>query len=373
MPHRWREQYTKGWGVESHNRGSLGKELDPQERQGTSVGEGRRGEEGPAAIEYSLHPSEHACPPANREQCYPVHTPSPTLVPDLRLPAILEGWPHHLQEVNHLRGFPHPGLPTLWRGYILTEQHPAPPAPWKSSAAQKRQRKLCQATGSLPPSCWAVLPVPAAQSAPLSPSGPASRSHLQEVLHSRGAVAQHHQPPGRALWPRSTRARPAGQQEVCLHRGAPASSGCPGEVLLCLPAACLATPALGRCCTPMEQLPITACPLEELHSPEMPEQALPSTGRLPPSWCGPASPTFPQEVLLCFTVTLLAPPPPSGNALLPQRRPANTASPWETLHSNARANTARPRRVHLHQEKENNKQDEEAQKPFPVKPTGELT
>ena len=35
-----------------------------------------------------------------------------------------------------------------------------------------------------------------------------------------------------------------------------------------------------------------------------------------------------------------------------------------------KANTAQPRRVQLHQEKENNKQDEEAEKPPPVKPTG---
>ena len=31
-PSWWREQYAKGWGVESHIRGNLGKELDLQER-----------------------------------------------------------------------------------------------------------------------------------------------------------------------------------------------------------------------------------------------------------------------------------------------------------------------------------------------------
>ena len=36
-----REQYAKGWEVESHIRGNLEKELDLEERQGTSVGEGR--------------------------------------------------------------------------------------------------------------------------------------------------------------------------------------------------------------------------------------------------------------------------------------------------------------------------------------------
>ena len=58
-------------------------------------------------------------------------------VPDLGLPAILEGRPHHLWEANHHRGFPCPGLPALWRGYTPTEQHPEMPAPWKRPAAQK--------------------------------------------------------------------------------------------------------------------------------------------------------------------------------------------------------------------------------------------
>ena len=51
----------------------------------------------------------------------------------------------------------------------------------------------------------------------------------------------------------------------------------------------------------------------------------------------------------------------------------NNASPQETFHSSAKANTAQPRGVHHHQEKENNKQDEEAGKPPTVTPTGELT
>uniref|UniRef100_A0A8D1DIE0 L1 transposable element RRM domain-containing protein n=1 Tax=Sus scrofa TaxID=9823 RepID=A0A8D1DIE0_PIG len=41
----------------------------------------------------------------------------------------------------------------------------------------------------------------------------------------------------------------------------------------------------------------------------------------------------------------------------------NKASPQETFHSSAKANPAWPRGVQLHQEKENNKQDEEAEKP----------
>ena len=51
----------------------------------------------------------------------------------------------------------------------------------------------------------------------------------------------------------------------------------------------------------------------------------------------------------------------------------NNASPQETFHSSAKASPAQLQRVQLHQEKENNKQDEEAEKPPPVKSTGELT
>ena len=59
--------------------------------------------------------------------------------------------------------------------------------------------------------------------------------------------------------------------------------------------------------------------------------------------------------------------------MLPQRRLTNNASPQETFHRSAKANTAWPQRVQLHQDKENNKQDEEAEKSPLVKPTGELT
>ena len=150
---------------------------------------GKGEEAGQATIEYSLCPSECARLPGGREQSYPVHPPSPTpCVPDLRPPVIQEGWPHHSWEADHLRGFPHPGLPALWRGYT--------PAPCKRSAAQKCQSKTCLATASRPP--W---------------------------------------------W------------------GSPASFGCPGEALLCLPVAQLAAPTHRRCFTPTEQLCSTACPL----------------------------------------------------------------------------------------------------------------
>ena len=109
MSQGWREQYAKGWEVESHNRGNLAEDLDHRRDKAPVLGRGE--EEGWATIKYSLCPSKHTCPTASWEQCFPVQLPSPTpRMPDLRAPAILEGWPHHLQEANHLQGFPRPGL-----------------------------------------------------------------------------------------------------------------------------------------------------------------------------------------------------------------------------------------------------------------------
>ena len=182
-------------------------------------------------------------------------------VPDLRPPAIPEGWPHHLQEADHLRGFSCPGLPTLWRGYTPMEQRPAPPTPWKSSAAQKHQSELFPAMGS--------------------------RSPLQ---------------------------------------GSPASSGCPGEALPCFSAAWLAAPTLGRHCTPAEQLPRIA------HPRRAPQ---PRNARASSSWpwevcldCSADLPVLPAWGKSSFASERPCQPRPSSeNALLPQRRPANTTSP----------------------------------------------
>ena len=69
---------------------------------------GRVEEKGWAAIEYSPHHSELTCPPAIRKLCFPVIPPpsTPCCAWDLILPAIPEGWPHHLWEADHHRGFP---------------------------------------------------------------------------------------------------------------------------------------------------------------------------------------------------------------------------------------------------------------------------
>ena len=65
--------------------------------------------------------------------------------------------------------------------------------------------------------------------------------------------------------------------------------------------------------------------------------------------------------------------PEISNVTLPQKTLTNNTSPQVTFHSSDKANTAQPRGVQLYRERENNKQDEEAEKPPPVKPTGELT
>ena len=113
-------------------------------------------------------------------------------------------------------------------------------------------------------------------------------------------------------------------------RCSPANPVCPGKALLCLPVAQLAPPALGRCCTPTEQLPSTAHPQKSSVAQKHWGNPCLATGSLPPSWCRPASPSCPQQFLLSFRVTLLA-LPTLGNAPLPQRTPSNTTSPWKAV------------------------------------------
>ena len=112
--------------------------------------------------------------------------------------------------------------------------------------------------------------------------------------------------------------------------GGPASSCCPREVPLCLPAAWLATPTLRRCC---------AHTLEELHSPETPEQYLHGhgksasilvqscqshvpLGRPPLLKSDPASPAHPWEMPCSLKEDL---------PTLPALRKQSTAVPGQTL------------------------------------------
>ena len=144
---------------------------------------GRGEKEEWAEIEYSLHPSEHDSLPARREQCYPVHPPSPTQhTPDLRPTAILEGLPHHTQEANNIRRFAYTACP-------LEELN----SPETSEQALPSHRKSASTVGW---SCQFGLPW---GSAPLSPSGPAIHSHPREMLYSHRAPTQHSLFPGRAL------------------------------------------------------------------------------------------------------------------------------------------------------------------------------
>ena len=78
----WRKQYVKGWGIESHTEGTWEKIWTHRRDKVPVLGRGE--EEGQAAIEYFLSPSDHVFLTTSREQCFPVHPPSATLhVPDL--------------------------------------------------------------------------------------------------------------------------------------------------------------------------------------------------------------------------------------------------------------------------------------------------
>ena len=183
--------------MESHIRGNLGEELDKTPVLGRAEKKGWAPYNTPHATASSLaHQLSESC----ASQC--IHPPRTPGTLDLRLPAILEGWLHHLWEANHCRSFPCLGLPALWRRYNPTEQHPAPPAPWKRPTAQKSWYKLGLAIQNLPP-----------------------------------------------LW------------------GDPANPGCPGEEPLGFSEAWLSCSRHWGCCTPVEQLPSTASPLQEPGQP----------------------------------------------------------------------------------------------------------
>ena len=164
--------------------------------------------------------------------------PYPEHAPNLRLPAIPEGWPHHSWEANHLMGFPRSGLPTLWRGYTPAEQLPSTACPLEelhspemSQKALPGHRKSASIVGQ---SCqfwlpWGSACLPVAQlstpalgrcctlaeqsPAPLLPSPPRPRPR-------KSSAAQKHQSklcPGMGSLPPS-QGRPA---SPCLPWGSP--------------------------------------------------------------------------------------------------------------------------------------------------------
>ena len=74
----WGERYTKGWGVERHDKGKPGKSPDLQERQGAIVGKGREG--GAGHCRKLLRPQcAHLSSESQRAKCSRCNSPPPTL------------------------------------------------------------------------------------------------------------------------------------------------------------------------------------------------------------------------------------------------------------------------------------------------------
>ena len=116
-------------------------------------------------------------------------------------------------------------------------------------------------------------------------------------------------PPGRALQPRSTAAR------LPSHGNSTSIAGWSCQFWLTWGNTPLPPGGLASCLQPSggAALPQSICPAppapwKSSTAQKRQSKLCPVTGSLPPSWCGPASPACPQEVLLCFRVTLLAPP-----------------------------------------------------------------
>ena len=130
--HGRREQYAKGWEVESLVRGKLVEELDLQERQGANVWEGI--EEGVGQHRILPTPQRIHWPTSYQKAVLPsALTPLPlTHMPDLGLPVIPEGWSQQLLEAYHCKCFTCPSRLALWRGYTPMEQHKSP---WKNACS----------------------------------------------------------------------------------------------------------------------------------------------------------------------------------------------------------------------------------------------
>ena len=159
----WREQYAKGWGMESHIRGNLGEEPDPQERQGGSVGEGRGG--GVDCHRILPTPQRAHLSASSRKAVLPSVSPlSLPCVPDLRLPAIREGWSHHLQEADHqpLQGLFLPWPPCPLKGLHLRGAAPSTASPLQKDRNTEKLEQAqpgCAKSASIPRrSCQFQLP-----------------------------------------------------------------------------------------------------------------------------------------------------------------------------------------------------------------------
>ena len=110
----WREQYIKAGERKAHIRENLAEELNLQERHSASVGEGRG--EGVGCHRILPTPQRAHVPVSYQKAVLPSASPLPlpsACTPELRLSAVPKGWPHHLWEADHRRGFSCPGLPAL--------------------------------------------------------------------------------------------------------------------------------------------------------------------------------------------------------------------------------------------------------------------
>ena len=189
----WREQYTKGWGAESHIRGNLAQELDLQERQGASVGEGRGEGVG----------------------CHRI-LPTP-------------------QQAH---------LPASYQKAVLPSAVLPPPTPCLHARPETacHPREMASPFSGSQPLQGLSLPWPACPLEGLHPCGaaPSTASPLEKLEQAR---------PGHAT-------------SASIPRWSSQFS-CPGEKPLGFSAAYIAASALRGCCTPVEQLPNTASPLQE--------------------------------------------------------------------------------------------------------------
>ena len=116
------------------------------------------------------------------------------------------------------------------------------------------------------------------------------------------------------------------------------------EELLGFTAAQLATPILGGCYTPVEQLPSTSNPLQEPPQPRKARQAWASSTKAASIGGGLANPSCPGEEPLGLSVAQIA-APTLGGYCTPVEQLTSTASPLEEPHSPVTPEQALPSRV----------------------------
>ena len=192
-------------------------------------------------------------------------------VPDLRLPAILEGCPQHLWEAD-------PALACLTSGGTTLLRSSSPDCQPSGKGPQPRKARTswpshAKSASILRWSCQSQLPWGRAQ---WVLSILASRSHPWGVLHSCAIASQYSQPLQEPPSPRELEQPwPGCAKSASILRWSSQFS-CPGEVPLGSSVAQLATPTFRGCCTPEEELAHTGSPLQEPPQPRKARKAQPS-------------------------------------------------------------------------------------------------